>query len=315
MYRRGVRFFSIIRPILSEALTKIQPTLAAKQFIPDNATRSKIKSLKRKENRLKRQIVREVNNLKKHTLQNVKFQVDPVLGDSNNSFMKRIRESVLDSTILAHGYNRDEVEKLMYGAEKAMLERNNSGALLHDSIVATEERKKRALLTILNMRNTNVEDKKRMAIANARKEFQREDGDTGSPEVQAAILTVKIHFGMDHVKQNFKDKEHLQVVRHLVHKRQRILRYLKKDNPESYYYNIAKLGLTDDVITREFNMDRQYLQEYKVWGDKQLIKLSEKQQRKENKFVELQKRVVAYNQLARRNFEEIQRLQSSKNSS
>jgi small subunit ribosomal protein S15 len=59
-------------------------------------------------------------------------------------------------------------------------------------------------------------------------------------------------------------------------------------------------------------MGRQYLQDYKVWGDKQLIKLSDKQKKKEAQVVELQKRVVGYNQLAKRNHEEIQRISESK---
>lgn len=312
MFQIGCRLFSTGRPILNAVPQKIQPILAAKQFIPDQATRSKVKSLRRREARLKRQIVRDVNNVKKHSLENVKFQVDPVLGDENNAFIKRVRAELQEPTNLAYGYQRDEFEKLLYGAEKANIDRNSGSNILHDSISASEERKKRALLTILNIKNTNSQDRKKAAIQYAREEFQREEGDTGSPEVQAAVLSVRIHLGMDHVKQFFKDKEHIQHVRHMVQQRQKILKYLKKDNAEQYYYTIAKLGLTDDVITREFNMGRQYLQDYKVWGDKQLIKLSDKQKKKEAQVVELQKRVVGYNQLAKRNYEEIQRISESK---
>lgn len=310
MFRVGFRLFSTARPILESVQPhiqhKIQPVLAAKQFIPDEATRSKIKSLKRREKRLKRQIVRDVNNLKKHSLENVQFLVDPVLGDPECSFLKRIRTELAEPTNLAYGYQKDEFEKLLYGAEKATLSKNLTNPVLYDSIIATERKKARALLTILNVRNTNAKERKSLAIKLAREEFQREEGDTGSPEVQAAILTVRIHLGMDHVKQNFKDKTHTQHVRQMVQQRQKILKYLKADNPEKYYYTIAKLGLTDDVITREFNMGRQYLQDYQVWGDKQLVKLSDKQMRKEQKFVELQKRVVSYNQLAKVNHEKIQ---------
>ncbi|CUM52386.1 uncharacterized protein AC631_03309 [Debaryomyces fabryi] len=312
MFQIGCRLFSTGRPVFNAVPQKIQPILAAKQFIPDQATRSKVKSLRRKEARLKRQIVRDVNNVKKHSLENVKFQVDPVLGDENNAFIKRVRAELQEPTNLAYGYKRDEFEKLLYGAEKANIDRNSGSNILHDSISASEERKKRALLTILNIKNTNAQDRKTAAIQYAREEFQREEGDTGSPEVQAAVLTVRIHLGMDHVKQFFKDKEHIQHVRQMVQQRQKILKYLKRDNAEQYYYTIAKLGLTDDVITREFNMGRQYLQDYKVWGDKQLIKLSDKQKKKEAQIVELQKRVIGYNQLAKRNYEEIERLSESK---
>lgn len=313
MFPIGYRLFSTSRSIANAIPGKIQPTLAARQFIPDQATRSKVKSLRRRETRLKRQIIRDVNNVKKHSLENVKFQVDPVLGDENNAFIKRVRTELLEATNLAYGYQREEFEKLLYGAEKANIDKNNGSNILHDSISSSEERKKRALLTILNIKNTNSQDRKTAAIKYAREEFQREEGDTGSPEVQAAVLSVKIHLGMDHVRNFFKDKVHLQHVRELVQQRQKILKYLKKDNAEKYYYTISKLGLTDDVITREFNMGRQYLQDYKVWGDKQLVKLSDKQKKKEAKIVELQKRVIGYNQLAKKNYEEIQeRLNESK---
>lgn len=302
----GSRFLSFSAVCRNSAPQRVVPALAAKQFIPENATRSKIRSLKRRENRLKRQIIRDVNNLKKHDIENVKFQVDPVLGDSANSFVQRIRQQIDDQNSLAYGYLREEFEKLLYGAEKAGLDKGVMGnPVLYESIKATAERKRRALLTILNIKNTNVTDKKKMAVALAREEFQRQEGDTGSAEVQAAVLTARIHFGMDHVRTFPKDKEHLQRVREMVQQRQKMLKYLKSDDPERYYYAIAKLGLTDDVVTREFNMDRKYLQEYKVWGDKQLVKLSDKQKKKEQKFADLQKRVVGYNRLTKKNYDQL----------
>lgn len=282
---------------------KFRPSLAAAQIYPTNATRSKLKSLKRKEKRLKRQIVRDINNLKQHNLRNLKFQVDPVLGDLRNGFIKRVREEINDPTNLANGYRREEVEKLFYGAEKATVSKSKISNVLFDSAAEAEERKKNAVLTILNIKNSDAKTRRKLAINRAKQEFAKKEGDTGSPEVQAAVLTVKIHLGMDHLKQASKDKAHIQHVRELVQQRQSMLKYLKKTRPQDYFYCIEKLGLTDDVITREFNMDRQYLQDYKVWGDKQLIKLSDKQKRKEEKFAELQKKVINYNQMAKKNYE------------
>ncbi|CUM62666.1 uncharacterized protein PRCAT00000220001 [Priceomyces carsonii] len=306
MIKTANRFFSTRLSLLATTHVKPQPILAAKQFIPELATRSKIRSLRRKEIRLKRQIVRDVNNLKKHSLKNIQFQVDPVLGESNNSFIKRFRTYLEDPTNLAYGHEREEFEKLLYGAEKSTIEKFGAPNALSESVAAAEQRKKRALLTILNLKNSNSQDKKSLAVKFARTEFQREDGDTGSPEVQAAVMTVKIHLGMDHVKKLPKDKNHIQHVRELVQQRQKILKYLKRSDPERYFYTIAKLGLTDDVVTREFNMGRQYLQDYKVWGDKQLVKLSDKQQAKEQELIDLQKRIQNYNVLAKKNFELLQ---------
>lgn len=308
----GSRLFASTTFILNEKATgttegfKFRPSLAATQIYPPNATNSKLKSLKRKEKRLKRQVVRDINNLKQHNLRNLKFQVDPVLGDVNNGFIKRMREEISEPTNLANGYKREEVEKLFYGVEKATLNRSKISNVLFDSAAEAEERKKSAVLTILNLKNSNAKDKRKLAIGRAKLEFARKEGDTGSPEVQAAVLTVRIHLGMDHLKQAFKDKVHIQHIRELVQQRQSMLKYLKKTRPEDYFYCIEKLGLTDDVITREFNMDRQYFQDYKVWGDKQLIKLSDKQKRKEEKFAELQKKVINYNQTAKKNYDLLQ---------
>lgn len=90
-----------------------------------------------------------------------------------------------------------------------------------------------------------------MAIKFAREEMQRSPGDTASPEVQAAIATIKIHYGMQQVKNMPKDKINIQGVRKLVQYRQTILKYLKRKNPERIIIRYAKLGLTDDVIVRE----------------------------------------------------------------
>lgn len=281
---------------------KFSSGLAAKLSPPENATKSKIRSMKRREKRLKKQINRDVNNLKKLSLRNVEFQVDPVSGDTSSGFIQRMRQEINDQSNMALGYTREEVEKLFYGVEKATLSKSKVSNVLFDAAAEAEQRKRSAVSTILNLKNSNSKDKKRLAIDRAKKEFAKVEGDTGSPEVQAAILTVKIQLGMDHLKQSPKDKEHIQRVRENVQHRQLILKYLRKTRPEDYFHCIKKLGLTDDVITREFSMSRQYLQDYKVWGDKQLVKMSDKQERKKQKFVDLQKKVASYNEMARQNW-------------
>lgn len=306
MFARRLFSTSIVARV-SEPV-KIQPILAAKQFIPENASKSKARTLRRKEIRLKKQIIRDVNSFKKYETRTKQFDVDPVLGHPDNHFMNNIRDELNDQeTRLAYGYNRIEFEKLLYGAEKVSLDKASPS--LRQSVIDVEEKKKRALLTILNVKNSNAYDKKAMAIEIARREFQRHEGDTASPEVQAAIATVKIHFGMEHVRVNPKDKDKIQVVRQLVQRRQRILKYLKRDKPSLYYSTIAQLGLTDDAVVREFNMGRQYFEDYKVWGDKKLVNLSEKEQKKADKFKELEKRVSDYHELSKRNYAILQKQQ------
>lgn len=115
-----------------------------------------------------------------------------------------------------------------------------------------------------------------IAIRLAREEFQRFPGDTGSSEVQAACLTVRIQNLANHIKNHKKDYANTRMLRMLVQQRQSLLRYLKRDNPERYYWTIEKLGLNDAAITQEFNLDRRYMQDFKFFGDKILVKESKK---------------------------------------
>lgn len=78
----------------------------------------------------------------------------------------------------------------------------------------------------------------------------------------------------------------------LVQQRQSILRYLKRDNPERYYWTIQKLGLSDEAVTQEFNMDRRYMQDFKFFGDKILVKDSKKVADQKRRELRKQKRVA-----------------------
>lgn len=288
----------------AQASTRAQPSIAAlasKQFPAKNASEKKIESLKRRERRLKRMITRDVNNWRQQAIKRKPFAVDPVLGDPENQFVQRMKNEISEPSNLAYGFDRSEFEKLLYGAQKAAMDRSVGWDLETETITEMEEKKRKALLTILSLRNTNAADKRKQAIAFARKEFQRFDGDTGLSEVQAAVLTAKIQMGFDHVRTAPKDKHHIQVIREMVQHRQKVLKYLRKENPERYFHTIEKLGLTDDVVTLEFSMSKQYFQDYKVWGDKTLVRLSAKQQKKEQKYVDLQKKVAEFEKLAKKN--------------
>ena len=299
----------------SDSGATVPITTAAKLLRPLDMSRSKRRNIIRREKRMKRQIIRDVNNAKKLELRNVKFHVDPVLGDPNNEFIHRIRAELNEETNLANSYEQEELVKLLYGAEKAAITKNSilqNNSILFNSITDIEQKKKRAVLTILNMKNTNLQDKKKLAVKIAQREFQNKEGDTGSAEVQAAILTVRIHFLMDHIKENFKDKANIQCLRELVQQRQRMLKYLKRHDAEKYFYTIKKLGLTDDCIVREFNMDKNYLQEYNVWEDKVLVRLSDKEKTKARKIDDLKKKVNQYRELAGVRAEELAKHEEQK---
>ena len=91
-------------------------------------------------------------------------------------------------------------------------------------------------------------------IAQAVESFARFEGDTGSPEVQAAVLTVRIRGAYEHLSRNGKDYVTRRGVRGLVHQRQKMLKYLRREDVGRYFETIGRLGLQDAAITREFTM-------------------------------------------------------------
>ena len=75
------------------------------------------------------------------------------------------------------------------------------------------------------------------------KEFATKDGDTGSPEVQVAILSERISNLTEHFKGHHKDNHSRRGLLMLVNKRRSLLDYLKKKDEGRYSDLIAKLGL------------------------------------------------------------------------
>ena len=75
------------------------------------------------------------------------------------------------------------------------------------------------------------------------KEYQLKEGDTGSPEVQVAILTARINELNEHLKANKHDHHSRRGLLKMVGKRRNLLNYLKETDLERYRSLIARLGL------------------------------------------------------------------------
>jgi len=87
-----------------------------------------------------------------------------------------------------------------------------------------------------------------MTITKERKQelidqFRREDGDTGSPEVQIALLTSRIKGLTEHLSSNKKDHACRRGLLMLVSRRRRLLDYLKKVDPQRYLDILQQLGI------------------------------------------------------------------------
>lgn len=75
------------------------------------------------------------------------------------------------------------------------------------------------------------------------KDFGRESGDTGSPEVQIALLTDRIRQMTEHMKVHSKDYSSRRGLLRMVSRRRRLLDYVKRHNPQLYLDLLARLDI------------------------------------------------------------------------
>ena len=85
-----------------------------------------------------------------------------------------------------------------------------------------------------------ISKEKKQAIIS---EYARTEGDTGSPEVQVAILTARIQELTEHLKEHHKDHHSRRGLLMMVGHRRNLLAYLQKTDIERYRALIAKLGI------------------------------------------------------------------------
>ncbi|RIA81344.1 hypothetical protein C1645_790595 [Glomus cerebriforme] len=121
----------------------------------------------------------------------------------------------------------------------------------YSNIKENDSEKIQIIKNLTSLHNTNSKGILLYNIQLAIKEFARKEGDTGSAEVQAAIWTAKILNLNEHIKNNHKDKHNYRELRHMVHKRQRILKYLKTQDLGRYFTCLKKLGLDQKSIEGE----------------------------------------------------------------
>ena len=77
------------------------------------------------------------------------------------------------------------------------------------------------------------------------KEYATHEGDTGSPEVQVAILTSRITYLTEHLKEHKKDHQSRRGLLKLVGQRRNMLDYLRRKDIERYRSLIERLGLRE----------------------------------------------------------------------
>ena len=84
-------------------------------------------------------------------------------------------------------------------------------------------------------------------LVKVREQYAREEGDTGSVEVQVAVLTKKIKYLSDHLKIHRKDFDSRRGLYHWLSQRRRLLKYLHRTDNSRYFQLIEELELKDNI--------------------------------------------------------------------
>ncbi|KAJ1735094.1 hypothetical protein LPJ61_000724 [Coemansia biformis] len=104
---------------------------------------------------------------------------------------------------------------------------------------------------IVALENSSAKGVVHYNIRRAVETFGRSDGDSGSPEVQAAVWTVRINQLEDHLRSHRKDHQNRRAYTMLLHKRAKMLKYLRRESLERYYVCLKQLGLTKEMVEGE----------------------------------------------------------------
>ena len=290
----SVKMLSVLRPVSMKVLAlPAMPALAAvRAFHASESVQVRKKHLKR------------LNRLHKHWAKQMmkpeEEWVDPMLGRQKVPFIIRVKAQLNLANKQIDSLTPEYTAELVHGAEKAFSQRlavdastastagnadsvnigdnadeisDSSSELktkLLDHQSEVQLRQREAVARIVSLQNTNQSQIRHQAISLAVNEFQRAAGDTGSPEVQAAVATIKILFMSTHAKEAKKDVKTKRALEQLVQNRRKILMYLRRENPQRYVWTIEKLGLKDETVCEEFHMSRRYLFKTQFYGDKTL---------------------------------------------
>jgi len=95
-------------------------------------------------------------------------------------------------------------------------------------------------LNIWRYRTLTLDSERKREIID---EFKRHETDTGSPEVQIALLTERISYLTEHLKVHKKDHHSRRGLLKMVGQRRALLNYLAQESPERYREVVEKLGL------------------------------------------------------------------------
>jgi small subunit ribosomal protein S15 len=109
------------------------------------------------------------------------------------------------------------------------------------------ENQQNKLKEILSFKHAGRAEINQFRIAESLSKWGRKINDTGSSEVQVAVLTEKIRYMTDHLRQHHKDQRTKRALGMTIDKRRALLKHLKKQNVVTYYHVLRDLNLRDMV--------------------------------------------------------------------
>ncbi|KAJ2725819.1 hypothetical protein GGI07_001026 [Coemansia sp. Benny D115] len=158
-----------------------------------------------------------------------------------------------DSGRFACQVTSEEVDLVTKVAPKAILG-TDTGFLLHatpDAAARAVSAQADMVRRVVSLDNANSRAVTGYNVKKALETFGRSPGDSGSPEVQAAVWTVRINSLEEHLRGNHKDHQNRRSYTKLLHKRAKMLKYLKRESLERYYVCLKQLGLTKEMVEGE----------------------------------------------------------------
>ncbi|KAF1805732.1 hypothetical protein V8B55DRAFT_1354762 [Mucor lusitanicus] len=159
------------------------------------------------------------------------------------------------STGFQHFLSKEDQQFLFEETPKKVVESSHMAAVdgMEEALKA-EKQKVEALQKIVSLQNGNAKSVQIWNVHQAIDWFKQKEGDTGSPEVQAAVLTVRIHNLNSHLNQHRKDKHNYKQLRNMVHQRAKLLKYLKSKDADRYYKCLSGLGLEPRAVEGEITL-------------------------------------------------------------
>ncbi|KAL5035946.1 hypothetical protein BDV3_004701 [Batrachochytrium dendrobatidis] len=141
-----------------------------------------------------------------------------------------------------YGLTPSDVETILSITPEVLV---NEGQIIDAERAEEQAEMVRRIISLENGRESTI---RKFNIARSIEIFQRMPGDTGSPEVQAAIFSVRIAAIQNHLKINRKDKSTKRQLQKWVSKRESILKYLRRKNLSTFVKTCQSIGVDPDTI-------------------------------------------------------------------